>query len=180
MKDLVPQHLGDGVYLFLFSCISDLKDCFYDIHLKYEQQKLNSKLEGINFPFSFYMENHCLNNETLVYCHNVMMGLKSPKYVIAAVYNDKSTILHEYCHAVYYLDLCYRKHVEEMWSSLEKRVRKSIEKDLEMRGYRMDVYLDEFQAYLVEDLVGFGKRWREVLLPIRNGFRLYVNLPSFE
>ncbi|KAH6567655.1 hypothetical protein BASA50_004761 [Batrachochytrium salamandrivorans] len=98
-------------------------------------------------------------------------------YVIAGIKGDRSTFLHEWAHARYFLDTLYRAEATRIWESLDTVVRRSIEKDLLMRQYQPTVLIDEFQAYLVETPADFGKRWAGVLNPHHVKLRALVKAP---
>jgi hypothetical protein len=61
---------------------------------------------------------------------------------------------------MFHLAPTYRDFVKEQWTSLDKKLQKVIEKELEMRNYKKEMYLDEFQAYLLDDPADFGRKWR--------------------
>ena len=100
-----------------------------------------------------------------------------PAYLIAYMCNDDSTFLHEHAHAVYHFSKEYRDIVKELWDSLSAPARSAIEKELVMRGYKPNVYIDEFQAYCLETSSGFGKKWKSELDSVTFALRKLVKRP---
>jgi hypothetical protein len=76
---------------------------------------------------------------------------KSKYYLIAATTNDTTTIEHELCHALYYLNKDYKKVTDTITSKLPLSVYKKISKFLINLGYTKHVLKDEVQAYLSTD-----------------------------
>lgn len=72
-----------------------------------------------------------------------------PTYVIAAlVSNADAAFAHERLHALYHLSPSYRALLARLWADLPALNRKAIAFDLGRRGYREEVWEDEFGAYL--------------------------------
>jgi len=83
-----------------------------------------------------------------------------PRYIVAYVQDDESTLLHELAHATFYLDESYRNKVSEVWKQVKQPVREVINRCLKEWGYHPDNWLDEWQAYSVENpsvWMGVGK-----------------------
>ncbi|KAN0064041.1 hypothetical protein ACQY0O_003647 [Thecaphora frezii] len=85
------------------------------------------------------------------------------------------SIEHERMHAIYYFEPAYRAVAKEAFELLSKGVRKVVEGDLRLRGYREEVWVDEFQAYLVEQGEGvFGNKAREECKEARRRLESWV------
>jgi hypothetical protein len=176
--------ISTRVICVLFSNQNDLMKAFWAVNMKYEKSVLNGKLKGLNMPLEFYQAHKSVDNEAEIYVWNRISDLivnnSQLCYVIASIANDHSTLLHEYAHAYYYLNPDYQTLVADYYAQLEKRVRQSIEKDLQMRRYHPCVYQDEFQAYVLEDDCDFGKRFQSILNPIHLHFKSIIKLPDFQ
>ena len=72
--------------------------------------------------------------------------IPSLHYIIGYIKGDKSTLIHEISHATYFMHSNYRNFVSECYSNLSAQVLQYINKELLIRGYKEDVYQDEFQA----------------------------------
>jgi hypothetical protein len=57
----------------------------------------------------------------------------------------------------------YQGH-HPLWA-LSPACKKVVEQELTMRHYQPHVFIDEFQAYLVETPCEFGKKWSNELSP---------------
>ncbi|ORY51351.1 hypothetical protein BCR33DRAFT_712432 [Rhizoclosmatium globosum] len=97
----------------------------------------------------------------------------SPEYIIAHTISDKDTFVHEWAHAVYYLRPQYRALCEKvLLEQANESLRTHVQKELRVWGYDDAVYLDEFQAYVVEGPVSvFGKKWAEELSALQKVLR---------
>ncbi|KAJ3040881.1 hypothetical protein HDV00_010341 [Rhizophlyctis rosea] len=82
----------------------------------------------------------------------------TPTYLIAHLLTDKSTLLHEYAHAFYYLSSSYRAEAHRLWEELDDATRITITKGLAFWNYAPEVVVDEFQAYVIEGPGEFGKK----------------------
>lgn len=80
-------------------------------------------------------------------------------YLVSA--SDESSIPHEALHALYFLHAGYRDEVQRVWDRLSKKCQSIIQRDLALRGYGEHVWVDEFQAYVVEDVAEFGNRAKQ-------------------
>ncbi|KAI8911419.1 hypothetical protein BC831DRAFT_492294 [Entophlyctis helioformis] len=98
-------------------------------------------------------------------------------YIIAGLHGDKSTLLHEWAHARFFLDASYRDLSHQLWDGLDTDARRAIEKELAMRNYRPDVFVDEFQAYVAENPEDFGKRWAPKVRDANRQLRQIINVP---
>ncbi|KAJ3295073.1 hypothetical protein HDU79_009909 [Rhizoclosmatium sp. JEL0117] len=97
----------------------------------------------------------------------------SPEYIIAHTISDKDTFVHEWAHAVYYLRPQYRALCEKvLLEQANESLRTHVQKELRVWGYDDAVYLDEFQAYVVEGPVSvFGKKWAGELSALQKVLR---------
>jgi hypothetical protein len=133
-----------------------LQKALLRINTAYEGGELKGPLQGVNFPVQFL--NEWVKSKTLTEEEkSIVYKARNYTYVIAAVENDHSTLLHEKAHALFFLDKSYREKATSIWESLSEKVRKSITNTLKSLGYKSDNFLDEFQAYAVEDPFFFGK-----------------------
>ncbi|KAJ8327931.1 hypothetical protein QVD99_006335 [Batrachochytrium dendrobatidis] len=99
-------------------------------------------------------------------------------YIISGLKGDRSTFLHEWAHARFFLDASFKAESTRIWDALDPQLKRHIQKELLMRNYRPDVFVDEFQAYVLESAEDFGKRWAEHLKVPHAKLRSLVNLPS--
>jgi len=108
---------------------------------------------------------------------------KKKYYLIAACSNDTSTIDHELCHALYYLNNNYKKAADTITSKLHLIVFKKISKFLINLGYTKHVLKDEVQAYLSTDSEMFkeikmSKKERANLFKIKT--ELKINFMNYK
>ncbi|RKP04042.1 hypothetical protein CXG81DRAFT_8747 [Caulochytrium protostelioides] len=99
-------------------------------------------------------------------------------YVVAAIGQDRSSFLHEYAHAVYYLNPSYAEAASDAYAALPSDLRAAVEKELAFRNYAPAMFADEWQAYLQEGLADYGKKWVALLQPFQQRLRPYVKLPA--
>jgi hypothetical protein len=155
------------ILVLMFTNTSSLSSSLRRVHDHYEGGRLRGPILGINMPFNvlynfvFSIGLHRLDPEERE-LWNVIGGFDS-SYVIAYLKGDTSSLLHEYAHAVYYLDSSYRHLVSELWETLTKACKVAIGKELTIRNYKEDVWVDEWQAYTCESSREFGKKWSEEL-----------------
>lgn len=83
--------------------------------------------------------------------HGYNFPNKDGSYTIAYIKGDHLTKQHEMCHAKYFFDINYRIEIEKLWSSLTISERNIVEKFLNKCGYKKEVWLDEFQAYVTSE-----------------------------
>jgi hypothetical protein len=102
------------------------------------------------------------------------------KYCIASLSGDSSTLLHEYAHAHYHLNIPYQQLITEIYESLIPEIRSAIEKELTFRNYQQSVFKDEFQAYLIENCNEFGIRFNSKLRPLHIQLRKIISMPALE
>ncbi|WFD25561.1 enhancer of mRNA decapping [Malassezia nana] len=99
---------------------------------------------------------HCSPEEQALLAYLSEQGALTPEggtgahsYLISALVKRADEALeHERLHALYYLSPSYRALLNELWASLPKAIASAIQFDLQMRGYREDVWRDELGAYL--------------------------------
>ena len=48
--------------------------------------------------------------------------------------------------------------MEQLWNQLDEDTRSLISKELKFRNYKEDVFIDEFQAYVIEGPNELGKK----------------------
>ncbi|KXS20888.1 hypothetical protein M427DRAFT_51844 [Gonapodya prolifera JEL478] len=102
-----------------------------------------------------------------------LMTQSSVQYVVAFTSGDSSTLRHELAHAVFYLCPEYRTIAVTLWDDMAsdrvssvtgvrfggagRQLRQSVEKLFREWGYHGNNFVDEFQAYTVEDAAWFER-----------------------
>ncbi|KAJ3180636.1 hypothetical protein HDU87_001749 [Geranomyces variabilis] len=168
-----------GVLILSFRTPSALAGALLRPHVAYEGGHLNGPLKGVNFPSSHYSTWLATSSAssssssasssssptpatppTLTAAEQATAALIPPAatYICAYIRNDRSTLLHEWAHARFHVSDAYRALCVAQWAALDTATVKVVRKELEMRGYREDVYVDEWQAYCVEGPGEFGKK----------------------
>ncbi|KAJ3160694.1 hypothetical protein HDU86_000453 [Geranomyces michiganensis] len=130
-------------------------------HVVYEGGHLNGPLKGVNFSslhYTTWLASPQSPPLTPAEQTTAVLVPATTKYICAYIRNDRSTLLHEWAHARFFVSETYRALCVEQWAALDAGTVKVIRKELEMRGYREDVYIDEWQAYCVEGPGEFGKK----------------------
>jgi hypothetical protein len=175
----------DGILILLYKSLVDLKSHWIRIHHYYEQSVLKGPLKGINLPFSTFnqfihaseLNEHELQ---LVNTLNSISFKQQPIYILASLFNDQSTLYHEWAHAQYYTSTKIQTYAREAYENLPKIIKKSIDLDLKMRGYAVENYIDEFQAYLVESSIDFGKKHEAYLMQHHLALRKLIPKPNLK
>ncbi|KAE8195612.1 hypothetical protein A4X06_0g6282 [Tilletia controversa] len=86
---------------------------------------------------------------------------QAPTYLISALTTNPSDLSHERLHALFHLSPTYAHASTSLFqNNLSPKVRAAIEWDLRARGYREEVWADEWQAYVSEDAGEFGGKAR--------------------
>ncbi|KAJ3169010.1 hypothetical protein HDU88_001337 [Geranomyces variabilis] len=165
-----------GVLILSFRNPSALAAALLRPHVAYEGGHLNGPLKGVNFPSSHYTTWLATGTSSsssssssssitptppaLTAAEQATAALVPPttSYICAYIRNDRSTLLHEWAHARFHVSDAYRALCVAQWAALDAATVKVVRKELEMRGYREDVYVDEWQAYCVEGPGEFGKK----------------------
>ncbi|KAK0544042.1 enhancer of mRNA decapping [Tilletia horrida] len=81
----------------------------------------------------------------------------TPTYLISALSSQSFDLTHERLHALFHLSPTYAQRATELYhTQLSAKIRSAIEWDLSARGYRKEMYADEWQAYVSEDPGEFG------------------------
>jgi hypothetical protein len=110
---------------------------------------LTGNLEGHNFPASYVQKGDFIYD--VVQKHNI-------KYVIG-IYHVNS-LEHEKLHAKYYLDVTYKKKIDEEWAQLDDVKKGKIIQSFTKMGYCDKVWIDEYQAYRYTEKDNFfGFKW---------------------
>jgi hypothetical protein len=110
---------------------------------------LSGNLEGHNFPASYVQKGDIIYD--VVQKHNI-------KYIIG-IYHVNS-LEHEKLHAKYYLDVTYKKKIDEEWTQLDDVKKRKIIQSLTKMGYCDKVWIDEYQAYRYTEKANFfGFKW---------------------
>lgn len=89
-------------------------------------------------------------------------------YIISCLASQKHKALrHERMHALYHLCPDYRSVVARCYAQLSRRALKAVEIELQLRGYGVRVWADEWQAYIADGETDIGggvaKRENEAL-----------------
>lgn len=110
---------------------------------------LTGSLEGHNFPASYVQKGDSIYD--VVQKHKII-------YVIG-VYHINS-LDHEKLHAKYYMDVTYKKKIDEEWNKLDDVKKDKIIQSLTKMGYCDKVWIDEYQAYRYSEKANFfGFKW---------------------
>jgi len=117
--------------------------------ISHRYEGLSGNLEGHNFPASYVQKGDSIYE--IVKQHHI-------QYVIG-VYHANS-LEHEKLHAKYYLDLTYKKKIDDEWNQLGDVKRSKIIEFLKKLGYCDKVWIDEYQAYRYTEKPNFfGIKW---------------------
>jgi hypothetical protein len=152
-------HVVDGIAFVLFDSETLLKSAFYRVHCYYDGH-LKGPLRGVNLPWETYLNWHSSVELTASEqeIHNVV-STSDIKYIVACIRGDTSTLIHEYAHAVFHLNQEYRRIAEKCYHSLDEKIKTYINKELAIRNYTQDKWIDEFQAYILEGPQELGKKF---------------------
>ncbi len=148
-------------------------------HVAYEGNELKGPLKGVNFPISHLKQwVQEVGVENLTDMESLIFSYLQPdtQYLIAHLKNDKSTLLHEWAHALFHNSSEYQSKVSDYWHSLPLSIQTAIQKELTLRNYSPSVTIDEFQAYIAETPAEFGKKYIDLLKPIHAFCRRQVEL----
>lgn len=188
-------HTSSGCLFLFFRHSFQITLALGRAHVFYEGRRLRGPLKGVNMPISTWLawwRGTKDGDEPLtapeLFVRDILSNLSGSgdwssqppssdwadsslmntkvSYLIALVENDYSSSLHEWSHARFYLDREVREEAHSIFDCLAESVRTGITQELEMRGYRKDVLVDEFLAYLVETPGEFGNRFRPHLEPL--------------
>ncbi len=99
--------------------------------------------QGHNFPSNF------IPNES-----HILSPYKTNSEYVIGMYNA-SGMAHELLHAKFYMDLSYRKKINEEWVELSDKHRAHITQFLKSMGYSDEVLIDEYQAYRYSEPANF-------------------------
>jgi hypothetical protein len=107
----------------------------------------------------------------------------SSSYYLIGSDSNKSTIVHEVAHALFFLDKEYRSKTKEILKKLHKSVYKKAEKVLFELGYDKSVIDDELQAYFATEFYSLKSKAKlnkreldnitTVVLELKNFFKPY-------
>jgi hypothetical protein len=146
-----------------FNSAKHLTQCLGRVNIFYEGGKLLGDLAGVNMPVVVYnkwVSQTILTREEQFVLERIRN--KNPVYIIGYVKGDKKTLEHECAHYKFYVDEKYRNKVNKLWQGLDSKSRYIVEKELKKRGYKEHNFMDEFQAYLIENPYYFGKGFENV------------------
>jgi primosomal protein N' len=179
---LPKAYIHEKVIFLLYETTMDIKKSLGRAHHFYEKSILKGPLKGVNMPYAIYQEWVSLvtleKEEEELHSILNMEAVKQCSYMIACLEKDKSTILHEWAHAHYFFNPTYRELIEKEWILLDPLLQKVIKKELEMRNYHPDVFLDEFQAYVRENPGDFGKKYTQMLVPLHLKLKSLIHVPT--
>jgi hypothetical protein len=179
---LPRAYIYQKVIFLLYQTPTDIRKSLGRAHQFYEKSILKGPLKGVNMPYAVYKE--WVSSVTFVAeeeeLHAVLTleSMQECSYLIACLEKDKSTILHEWAHAHYYFNSTYRELIATEWNNLDPLLQKVIMKELELRNYHPDVFLDEFQAYVRENPGDFGKKYTQMLQPLHLKLKGLVRVPN--
>jgi bifunctional DNase/RNase len=169
----------DNVLIILFRSKSQLSLTLSRVHEAYEGRKLKGPLKGVNIPLPFYLNWYSVNvlSDQEQSVHDLIID-SGCEYMIASLMGDQSSLYHEWAHAYYYLNPQFQSIVKELFDSLPDHITKVVIYDLKMKGYSSVNFLDEFQAYVIENPNEFGKKCYNVLVPIHHKLRDLCKRPK--
>jgi hypothetical protein len=186
------QQQTHSLVILTFTTSHAMATCMARAHEHYEGGKLRGPLRGVNFPWSSYQawlgtlpsagevavseDDDTMNTRGMTEAewqlHQLLRHTPAPAYVVAYLARDTSTLLHELAHAAFHLHAPYRAQCHAAWIGLPPDARTYLGKELALRGYAPGVWVDEFQAYVVEGPGELGKRVMGVLGPVHRELRL--------
>jgi hypothetical protein len=114
---------------------------------------------GFNVPgpvvsslYDYKIEDRNIYDDIILNIHNkIVTETKSNHYYLIGSNTDVSTIEHECCHALYFLDREYKENTNKIIKKLHRSLRKKAEDVLIGLGYDKSVMDDEIQAYLTTE-----------------------------
>ena len=123
-------------------------------------------------------------DKVIIDIHNkVIKDVGSTHYYLIGSNSDKCTILHECCHALFFLDKEYRESTKAILKKLHASVRRKAVSVLYELGYDKSVIDDELQAYFTTEFHSlkskqkFNKRelinLTNVVLAFKDNFKKY-------
>lgn len=181
----------DKILVLVFATASHLQEALGRPHVAYEKEPLKGPLRGINFPADFYgswmssimslsEEDNVARLSAPEICVSALISAVDPVYILASIKGDQSTLYHEWAHAMYFVSESVRNLAAELYTGLEPPLKKIVDHDLRMRGYQESVFVDEFQAYLVESPSDFGSKWAGRLRPGHEALRKLIPRPVLQ
>lgn len=117
------------------------------LHVSHVYEDATYPRIGFNFPLSF-LQTHYPRHSLLSY---------DADYVIGYPENDILTKRHELQHAKYHMDSTYRASIHLLWNSFPSAFQERVIQQLLHMNYpnRMEILLDEFQAYYTTEKPNF-------------------------
>jgi len=114
---------------------------------------------GFNVPgpvvtelYDTFIEDFNFYDDIITTIHDrIVSEIKSNHYYLIGSNSDTTTIEHECCHALYFLDNEYKKKADTAIKRLHGSLRKKAEDALYGLGYCKLVMNDELQAYITTD-----------------------------
>ncbi|KAJ3196601.1 hypothetical protein HK101_008393 [Irineochytrium annulatum] len=176
-----PTHsCKSGTVILIYPDAATLSSALSRANTSYEGAELRGPLRGANMPITSFLkfcdglqdsggsaleedEKHVREVIKEAKLAAVTAKVEPPCYLIAAVKADRPTLAHEWAHARFYVDEDYRAQCVKVYDTLDEAVRAGIIKELIGWNYQPAGYVDEFQAYVVEDAGSFGEKWRSAL-----------------
>ena len=176
--------IHESIVVLIFGSAHNLSKALLRPHISYEGAQLKGPLKGLNFPLEFYKSWAHSVTDFSEEESKVLDFLNSldppPEYLLAAIKGDSSTLYHEWAHAQYFLKEPIRQLASQMYNNLPEQLKKIVDHELYMRGYEAQVYVDEFQAYLLESPQDFGKKWAHLLKPHHDLLRRTIPRPVLQ
>jgi hypothetical protein len=173
----------------------NLKDKLFDtFQFLKEMMDTDGKIDyfsfwnGFNIPGHIYMDWLQLDgNKYTEYEWNMyqeiqnLVDMEKPFYIIASVTDDWKTDEHEIAHAMYYLNIKYRKEVNQLISEMSPHKKLYIFSTFFKMGYSKDVYDDELNAWfstskkkeLEKDLEIDGGSYKKEIKAFRKLYQKY-------
>ena len=138
---LYAKEFGDGIFSYPadwagFNVPGDVFDDF--MHIAFDDWGNEYDITIADIHWTVTKEEEEFNDE-------------NPYYIIAAGPDDRETINHEICHALYYLDQQYKEKVDLIISELNVSLFSHFKTGLLNKGYSKGVIVDEINAYICFD-----------------------------
>lgn len=146
---------------------------------------------GFNIPgpviaslYDYKIKDHNIYDSIILEIHNkIVTETESNQYYLIGSNTDVSTIEHECCHALFFLDKEYKDNALNILKKLHRSLRKKAEDVLFELGYDKSVMDDEIQAYLTTEFNTLKakkkltkneqKNYTNIVKELKENFRTY-------
>lgn len=125
------------------------------LHIIFNEQQIPSELDDLGTLYEGKVEGRIGVNLPMYILRQYQPEHKFSKYdaeyIICYPEWDKSVLEHEELHARYFLDKEYRKSVRRAWKECSPEYQRKVFQKMMSMGYPEEVWLDEWQAYMLTD-----------------------------